>query len=125
MKTLINGKDPALAIAEEAKRQIKAMNPSIRMEDYEKPEDIPGFLEIMKRPCGIGMDRTDPKRYREIRQKMNRTLKLRKSAIIDFRRYDDGRQSVAALANIRNKAGKLELQELWEEDIQWDVFIEP
>lgn len=124
MKTLINGKNPALAIAEEVKRQIKEANPSIDIDAYEDPKDIPGFLEIMERRCGISMDRTDMNLFIRVRQRMNRTGKLHKSAILDFRRYDDGRQTVAALANVRNKYGKLELQELWEEAIPWDVFIE-
>lgn len=124
MKTLINGKSPVEAIAEEAIRQIQELNPSINPADYEKPEDIPGFLDIMKKRCGINIDKTDTKRYMAIRQKMNRLEKRRKTAVLDFRRHEDGRTTLAALANIRNKLGKLELQELWEEEIGWDVFIE-
>lgn len=124
MKTLINGKAPALAIAAEVKRQIKELNPAIDPDSYEKPEDIPGFLEIMKRPCGVGLDKTDMKRYMAIRRKMYLLQKRRKSAIIDFRRTPDGHTTVAALAQVRNKDGKLEYQQLWEEEIGWEVFIE-
>lgn len=124
MKTFINGNPPALAIAAEVKRKIKELNPAIDPDSYEKAEDIPGFMEIMKRPCGIGLDKSDIKRYTAIRKKMWQLQRRRKSAVIDFRRYDDGRTTVAALANVKNKEGKLERQQLWEEEIGWEVFIE-
>lgn len=124
MKTLINGKAPALAIAAEVKRQIKELNPSIDPDSYENPDDIPGFKEIMQRPCGVGIDKTDEKRYRDVRRRMYLLQRQRKTAVIDFRRTKDGHMTVAALAKIRNKDGKLELQQLWEEEIGWEVFIE-
>ena len=123
MKTLINGKTPALAIAAEVKRQIKELNPSIDPDSYENPDDIPGFKEIMQRPCGVSIDKTDEKHYRDVRRKMY-LLQRRKTAVIDFRRTEDGHMTVAALAQIRNKDGKLELRQLWEEEIGWEVFIE-
>lgn len=124
MKTLINGNLPALAIAAEVKRQVKELNPAIDPDSYENPEDIPGFMEIMKRPCGVGLDKSDMKRYTAIRKKMYQLQRTRKTAVIDFRRYADGRTTVAALADVRNKEGKLERQQLWEEEIGWEIFIE-
>ena len=124
MKTLINGQNAALAIAAEVKRQIKELNPAIDPDSYEKAEDIPGFMEIMKRPCGVGLDKSDTKRYTAIRKKMFQLQRNRKTAVIDFRRYEDGRTTVAALAKVRSKDGKLETQQLWEEEIGWEVFIE-
>lgn len=124
MKTLINGKEPQLAIEAEVLRQIKEANPAIDPAAYEKKEDIPGFLELMQRPCGICIDKSDPKLYIRIRSRMYKTGRLRKTAAIDFRRYKDGRTTVAAIAITKNKAGQQVLQELWEEAIGWDIVFE-
>jgi len=123
MKTLINGRQPAEAIEAEVLRKIQELNPAIDPAAYEKKEDIPGFMEIMKRPCGICIDKSDPKKYKAFREKVWRTGRLKKHAALDFRRHKDGRITVAALNATKNKAGQTVLQELWEEEIGWEIVI--
>ncbi len=115
MNILINGQNPSVAIAQEALKQIMELNPNIRTEDYKDLKDIPGFTEIMQKPRGLSLSKKDEKLYTAVRRKMSRTQRLHKTAQIDFRTSPDGTKTVAAVYK-----GKL----LWEEIIDWDVFIE-
>lgn len=124
MKILINHQPPTKAIAAEVIRQIVALNPSINPQDYKTLDDIPGFKEIMQRPRGIGIDKSDPKRHMTIMRKLFLLQRNHKRATVDFRRTEDGRTTVAALAQVRNKSGRLETKLIWEEEIGWEIFIE-
>lgn len=115
MKTLINGRDIYEAIKEEILKQITEANPEIHPEEYKDLKEVPGFLEAMRQNRFVCFDRTDEKLYRNVRQKMNRTQRLHKGAAIDLRRDADGHQTVAAVYRG---------EDLWEEPIGWDVYIE-
>lgn len=115
MNTTINGKDAESVIQQEVLKKIQEMNPNIRMEDYKTAEEVPGFLEFIKLPHYISLDRSDSKTYIEVRKKMARSERLHKGYTLDFRLDDDGHTSVAA--TFKGKP-------LWEVAISWDIIFE-
>ena len=116
MNTTINGQPISAVIRADILRQIQERNPELRLEDYKKPQDVPGYAAEAEFPRYIVFSYSSEKLAAEIRRNIWQTTRLDKNAILDLQTDADGRPKKAVCISSRTRGI------LWEIDTDWAVL---